>query len=85
MNWRIFLDSDAEKNLWRFPQKDRQRIERSLQILRVNPYAGDIQRMRGEKDVWRRRVGSYRIQYEIRLGEKIVYIFEIKRRTSSTY
>lgn len=85
MNWQVFLDHGAEKSLHRFPKKDRQRIEEVLQTMKVNPYAGDIQMMKGEKDVWRRRIGSYRVQYEIRLTAKIIYIFDIKRRTSGTY
>lgn len=41
--------------------------------------------MKGEENVWRRRVGSYRIFYEIIVDKKIIYVYDVKRRTSSTY
>ena len=51
----------------------------------VNPYAGDIEKMEGTEDIWRRRIGAYRITYEIRTKEKMVYVFEVAHRTSNTY
>ena len=36
-----------------------------VEKLPLNPYAGDIKKMEGEEYVWRRRVGAYRIFYEI--------------------
>jgi len=41
--------------------------------------------MEGRDDVWRRRTGSYRIFYEVDTVRKIIYVFDIKRRTSKTY
>jgi len=49
-----------------------------------DPFMGDILKMAG-KDSWRRRVGSYRIFYNIHRDLKLIYIFEITRRTSKTY
>jgi mRNA-degrading endonuclease RelE of RelBE toxin-antitoxin system len=56
-----------------------------IESLPQNPYAGDIQKMEGEKNVWRRRIGHYRIFYEIIPKEKIVHVFHTERRTSKTY
>ena len=41
--------------------------------------------MSGEDNVWRKRVGAYRIRYELIKEEKIIYVFQIERRTSKTY
>ncbi len=41
--------------------------------------------MEGEENTWRRRIGAYRVLYEIHPDKKIIYVFEIKRRTSTTY
>lgn len=85
MNWELKVDDFAKKQLSRIPKKDVERIVLILRELAVDPYSGDIQKMRGEKDVWRRRIGSYRIFYEVYQKERAVYINEIKRRTSKTY
>ncbi len=85
MNWQILVDSAASKFLKRIPQTDAKRILDVLQELVVNPYAGDIEKMEGKDDIWRRRVGSYRILYEIYSAKRIIYISDVRRRTSRRY
>ncbi len=85
MNWELIIDKKIKKQIKKFPKKDIQRLFSVIQQLPTDPYAGDIEKMEGENDVWRRRFGSYRIFYEIFVKQKIVDVFEIKRRTSSTY
>lgn len=41
--------------------------------------------MKGEENVWRRRVGSYRIFYEIMPEENTIHVFHAERRTTRTY
>jgi mRNA-degrading endonuclease RelE of RelBE toxin-antitoxin system len=50
-----------------------------------NPYGGDIAKLGGEEDVWRRRVGAYRVFYEVNQKKRVIYIFRVERRTSKTY
>lgn len=53
--------------------------------LSVDPFGGDIQKMGGEINVWRKRVGSYRIQFDIIKEEKVIHVFRVECRTSKTY
>ncbi|PIQ68679.1 MAG: hypothetical protein COV91_02875 [Candidatus Taylorbacteria bacterium CG11_big_fil_rev_8_21_14_0_20_46_11] len=85
MAWQLAVDPSAQKQLRRFPQKDIERIRLGLQSLANNPFIGDMQKMKGEESIWRRRVGSYRIKYELYISERTVYVYEIKRRGSNTY
>ena len=85
MNWTVFVGNRAGKNLKRFPKHDQENIRFALRQFAVNPSTGDIEKMEGERDVWRRRIGAYRIKYEVRQAQRLVYVFEIKRRTSTTY
>lgn len=85
MSWELIVDNLARKQIKRIPKKDAERILSAIRELAVNPYSGDTERMKGEDDTWRRRVGSYRILYEIRTGKRIIYVFDVRRRTSSTY
>lgn len=85
MSWLIGLNSDAERQLRRIPKDHQRRIMRAIDSMSADPFFGDIQKMEGEKNVWRRRIGAYRIFYEIGMPEKIIKIFKIERRTTSTY
>lgn len=85
MNWRIAVAGRARKQLKRFPASDADRIKHSVDDMGENPFRGDIEKMSGQENVWRRRVGAYRIFYEVFSDQKIIRIFEITRRTSKTY
>ena len=85
MIWQVVVDSAARKYLKRIPREDAGRIIDALQELVVNPYTGDIEKMGGEEHVWRKRIGSYRMLYELYPAKRIVYVADIRRRTSKTY
>lgn len=84
-NWLLQVDPQVYKDIKKFPKKDVKRILEAIETLPINPYAGDIQKMSGEEDVWRRRVGEYRIFYEIIAMNKILHVFHVERRTTKTY
>lgn len=85
MNWVLIVDSSVRKILKRIPRPDAERIIKIFEELTVNPYAGDIRKMEGEDDTWRRRIGTYRMKYEVRTSERTIRVFEVSRRTSKTY
>ena len=71
MSWRIFIAESAQKDLKRLPQKDGTRIKQHIDGLREDPYAGDIEKLEGETHLWRRRMGVFRITYEINTNKKL--------------
>ena len=73
------------KQLRRIPRKDAERIHLTITLMAFNPFAGDTSKMQGEQSVWRRRVGAYRIFFEIQDAPRTVYVYQVKRRTSTTY
>lgn len=85
MTWRIVIDSEVRKKLLRIPRKDAERVEEALDQLEDNPFGGDAQKMGGQENTWRRRVGSYRLFYDIFVFEKTILVFNLKRRGSKTY
>ena len=84
-NWLIRVSPKAYKALIRIPAKDRERIIVVIDALPDNWMAGDTQKMRGEENRWRRRVGAYRIFYELMSHDRVIAIVNIERRTSTTY
>ncbi len=84
-NWVLQIDPAVFKALKKFPRKDAENIHAVIYSLPQDPYAGDIRKLGGEADKWRRRVGSYRISYKILPLQRIILVVEVKRRTTSTY
>jgi len=84
-SWDLEIDPSVFKTLKRIPRRDAEGILEVIRLLPINPYFGDIQKMKGEENTWRRRVGSYRIFYKIKVTEKVVLVFDLNRRTSKTY
>ena len=84
-NWDLQIDSSVFKVLKRMPRRDTEAVSGVIRLLLLDPYYGDIQKMKGEENVWRRRIGAYRIFYKIRVSEKIILVFKLERRTSKTY
>lgn len=85
MNWVLQTDNSVNKFCAKIPKSDAVRILKVIDGLEENPFWGDIQKMKGEENSWRRRVGNYRIFYEVIPKENLIYIYEVKRRTSNTY
>ncbi|MFY9462731.1 MAG: type II toxin-antitoxin system RelE/ParE family toxin [Candidatus Sungiibacteriota bacterium] len=84
-NWRVKIDASVYKVLRRFPKADAERILLIIEDPSFNPYEGDIEKIKGEEHLWRRRIGAYRIFFEIYQHESVVHIFRAERRTSHTY
>jgi len=85
MNWELRLRKKDKKIIHRFPKKEQIRIIQALRELVFDPYTGDVEKIKGEKNSWRRRVGAYRIFYEIYPQQKVIYVFRVECRTSKTY
>ncbi|MBI2475828.1 MAG: type II toxin-antitoxin system RelE/ParE family toxin [Candidatus Taylorbacteria bacterium] len=84
-NWALHVDPDVYRYSAKFSMSDRRRIFEAVESLKENPYAGDIEKIKGEENRWRRRVGVYRIFYKIYQESRAVVVVEIKRRGSHTY
>lgn len=84
-DWDLQVDTAVLKALKKLPRQDAERVLGVVRLLPVNPYFGDIQKMKGEENTWRRRVGSYRIFYTIKVSERVLLVFRLERRTSATY
>ncbi|MCP6718816.1 MAG: type II toxin-antitoxin system RelE/ParE family toxin [Patescibacteria group bacterium] len=85
MSWRIRVAKRVSKEVKRIPKKDAKRLLSVLEELAENPYQGDIEKIKDEDNVWRRRVGSYRVLYEVVPKRKFLNVFQISRRTTTTY
>jgi len=85
MNWEIKVAKRVAKEIKRIPKKDAKRLLFILEEFTNNPYKGDIQKISGENNAWRRRIGNYRIIYQIFPKQKCIEVLDVRRRTTTTY
>lgn len=51
----------------------------------VDPMAGDVVRLTGARSSYRRRVGRWRIFFDLHEDELRVSVVDVERRTTTTY
>ena len=83
--WELKVDPSIWKVLKKFPKKNAATLTESILLLPVDPYAGDIRKLGGKENIWRRRIGAYRISFELYPSSNLIVVFEVKRRTSNSY
>ncbi len=85
MNWQVRIAKVVLKALAKIPTKDRVRILNAISEFELNPFTGDISRLQAGSLRWRRRVGSYRIFFNINTTRYLVEVVAVERRTTTTY
>lgn len=85
MAWNLQVTDPAQKDFQKLPPKDQARVKAALLAMQNDPFQGDIKRLKGQPGAWRRRVGSYRIIYDLYVEEHLIVVAGILRRTSTTY
>jgi mRNA-degrading endonuclease RelE of RelBE toxin-antitoxin system len=87
MTWAVEVSAEAEKHLKRVPRDRRARLERAIDAMESDPFAGDIEPLKGPewKGRFRKRVGDYRIIFTANHSTKLVGISAILLRSEKTY
>jgi mRNA interferase RelE/StbE len=83
--WNLLLALPAQKDFQKLPPKEQRRIKAALLSMQEDPFRGDIKRLKGQPTAWRRRVGNYRIVYDLLLERHTILVVGILQRTSATY
>lgn len=84
MSWTVLATPRARKSLERAPAQDRRRVEAAIEAMRADPLSGDVVKLK-DMEAFRRRVGDWRIVFDIDFGARAVRVFDVLRRTSTTY
>jgi mRNA interferase RelE/StbE len=85
MIWNLYLAGPAQKDFQKLPPKDQARVKAALVSMQQDPFDGDIKRLKGQTSAWRRRIGNYRIIYDLYIEQHLIAVAGILRRTSTTY
>ncbi len=86
MTWQVVVTRPAERAFRKMPKKDAARVAEALRRMAENPFDGDIVALQGpHKGAFRRRLGHWRLFFDVQTVEKRVIVLNIRRRTSQTY
>lgn len=80
LDWQIVITKQPEKALRRIPRDLQRRIDRKIQELGQNPWPEDVKKLVGYDNLYRLRVGDWRISYAVKEDVLIVLILEIAPR-----
>ena len=81
--FKILVSRKAQKFLLSIPKKDFERIKEKFQMLQHNPRPRGCLQL--SKNIYRIRVGRYRIIYQILDEQKLIHIGKVDRRREDTY
>ena len=84
-NWDLRVDDSVYKATRKFPRRDARAIHDCIDTLSSDPYGGDIRKLAGAANAWRRRIRAYRIFFEIVSADRSILVYHVERRTSKTY
>ena len=79
-SYKLTYHRDAVKFIAKQEKAVQERIAQGLKGLLEIPPSGDIKTMKGHQGLYRLRIGTYRIIFEILHKEKIIYIQAIDSR-----
>ena len=80
MSYSILLLPSARKSLATLPKADQARVDRHIIALAENPRPPGCVKLSGLSDLWRIRVGDYRVVYQIQDRKLIVVVVTIAHR-----
>jgi mRNA interferase RelE/StbE len=85
MTWGLVIGSRAQRQLRRLSTGDRDLISQAFAEMCKNPFEGDVKFLHGLDGALRRRVGDWRILFELHQKSRLLVVTAVKRRGSKTY
>jgi mRNA interferase RelE/StbE len=79
-SYRIEISATAERQLRGLTRQDQMRILRAIQQLAEAPWPQGCRKLAGYDDVFRIRVGTYRVLYSVDRQRIVIVIFKVGHR-----
>lgn len=78
--YELRLTRSARKELERLPDASLNRVARQLDLLTRDPRPRGCKKLRGARDLWRVRVGNYRVIYRVDDEARLIEVRAIRHR-----
>lgn len=79
--YKIAFSRSARKELERFPAKEVGKIFPKIEALAQEPRPVGCRKLVGESNLWRIRIGSYRVVYSIEDSQRSIDIIAVRHRS----
>ncbi|MGB5710082.1 MAG: type II toxin-antitoxin system RelE/ParE family toxin [Waterburya sp.] len=80
MSYRIEFVKQAAKQFKALPAHEQQRIKPKIDALGTDPRPLGVVKLSGEEDLYRIRVGNYRVVYSIQDNQLLVIVIKVAHR-----
>jgi len=80
MHYGVQLTAAASRQMKKFSRDIQQRLRDAIDLLEEAPRPPRAKKLQGEKNLWRIRVGDYRILYEIQDAKLVVLVIRLAHR-----
>lgn len=84
-SWTVELTSKASRQLVKIDSETQQRILEHLTTLASDPSGLDVKKLKARDNLWRLRVGRYRVFFQREKPRLVILVVEIVRRSDTTY
>lgn len=80
MSWTVVVRETARRELRELPASTSLRIADKISLLTYGPFPANSKKLATLPDSYRLRVGDYRVVYQVRREEHVVYILRVRHR-----
>ncbi len=80
MRYTVQLRPSAFKSFKNLPRKEQIRIAAAIESLAEDPRPAGVKKLAAEEDIWRIRIGQYRVIYQIEQGKLLILVLKIRHR-----
>ena len=79
-SYRVEVSATAERQIRRLSREDQLRVLRAVRDLANEPHPRGCRKLRGYEDVFRIRVGTFRVLYSVETERVLVIILKVGHR-----
>ncbi|MCL6614076.1 MAG: type II toxin-antitoxin system RelE/ParE family toxin [Firmicutes bacterium] len=77
---RLEVTNQAEKDLADLDKKTQRRIRAALDRLLSYPQTADLKKLKGSQDLWRLRIGDWRVILRLDREGRVLYVLRVRHR-----
>ncbi len=78
---KIEFGTKALKFLSKLEKGSKERVFKRIKKLGNDPFPSDVKKLKGEKDVYRIRIGDFRVLYRVIPEDDTILVFRVDKRS----
>jgi mRNA interferase RelE/StbE len=79
-DYKVLFRPSVDRQLRKLPVEIQRRIVREVAALASDPRPSGVVKLKGDENLWRIRIGDYRVVYEIHDDRLIVLVLRVAHR-----